>query len=207
MDSMLLTSRIVHGHNLMLAIICDGVGSLADSVVASSIAIKYMSEWFSSLSDAERTGLRMRDAVLDANCRIVSHAQQMGIQTATTLSALLLLDAKYHIVNIGDSRVYCYEDGQLTQLTSDDVSESGKLSACIGCAGDPILAYQEGAIGGRHFLLCSDGFYKRMDAGFLLAELNFKNKKHVKKSITRPTNYVIERGEKDNITIALIKPV
>ena len=61
----------------------------------------------------------MRNAVLRINTEIADCAQQQGIRTATTLSALLLVEGQYYIVHAGDSRIYtCTEDGirQLTRM-------------------------------------------------------------------------------------------
>ena len=207
MDSMLLTTRTIGACHALLAVICDGVGSLTDGAFASSTAVRLMNKWFAGIADADRIGLRMRDAALDINREIIKQTQYNGMKTATTLSALLLVDEKYHIVNAGDSRVYCFEDDRLTQLTRDDVSEDGKLTACVGRLEQPFLTYLDGTNNGGTFLLCSDGLYKRMDLGFLTSTLHLKNPRDIRSQLVRLTDFVMDRGELDNITIALVKAV
>jgi len=202
MDSLLLTTRTINGSHALLAVVCDGVGRFADSAIASSTAVHLLNEWFADIVDVERVGLRMWDAVMEINRTIIN--QTNGIKVATTLSALLLVNGKYYIVNAGDSRVYCFENDELTLLTHDDISEDGKLTACIGRQDQPILAYHDGTSIGKTFLLCSDGLYRKMDIDYLISELRVKTKKDIRDSIVRLTDYVMGRGEQDNITVALV---
>ena len=90
-------------------------------------------------------------------------------------------------------------------LTVDDISESGKLTACIGRYDDVKPHYSEGRIDGKTFLICTDGMYKRIDFDFLLSQVLFNNKREIGKSIKAIANHVISRGERDNISIALVK--
>jgi serine/threonine protein phosphatase PrpC len=205
MDSLLLKCGLINETNALLAVVCDGVGSLADGDFASGTAVRKLSEWFDGVSSIEHIGLRLRDIILEINAHVISEAKQRNLETASTLSALLLIERDYHIAHIGDSRIYCYEDGELTILTSDDVSESGKLTACIGRSKDIFLQYYEGPATGKTFLICSDGAYKRMDIDFMIAKLKIWNKKSLNEPIETLPQYVIERGEQDNISLAIVK--
>ena len=207
MDSLLLKSRRIIKSNAMIAVVCDGVGSLTDGGFASAMAVRLLIEWFSSVNSTNHIGLRMRDAVYLINARIISESKQKNLETASTLSALLLIEHNYYITHLGDSRIYCYEDktDALSILTNDDVSESGKLSAYIGKTEDIFLQYSEGTAIGKTFLVCSDGLYKRMDAEFMTNNLKTWNAKAKDKSLNALSQYVIERGERDNISLALIK--
>jgi serine/threonine protein phosphatase PrpC len=205
MDSLLLKQGLINKTNAMLAVVCDGVGSLADGDFASGTAVRMLSNWFSNATTTEHIGLRMRDSILGINAHVVSEAKQRGIETASTLSALLLIEQSYYIAHVGDSRIYCYKDGALTILTSDDVSDTGKLTACIGRTEDIFLQYSEGPAAGKTFIVCSDGLYQRMDTDFIITKLKTWNKKSLKEIIEVLPQYVIERGEKDNISLALVK--
>jgi len=205
MDSLILKRGLIGEKDALLAVVCDGVGSLLDGAYASGTSVRMLNEWFDSVTTIERVGLRMRDAVLEINAHIISEGKQKNIDTASTLSALLIIENDYYIVHIGDSRVYIYEDGSLTVLTSDDVSDSGKLSAYIGQNENIFPQYYEGTAVGKIFLVCSDGLYKRMDIGFMAAKLKNWNKRSLQKPVDSLTQYVIERGEQDNISIALVR--
>ena len=205
MDSLLLKSRVIDGKSVLLAVVCDGVGSLADGAFASANAILMLDDWFERQASTERIGLTLRDAVMDINSSIVANAKAYSLDTATTLSALLLLEDEYYVVHTGDSRIYSYSDGVLLIHTGDDVSESGKLTSCIGLLEGILLQYSEGPIAGKTFLLCSDGLYKRMDESLLALKMQNWNRRSLNEKIEDLAQYVIERGEKDNITLAMVK--
>ena len=205
MDSLLLKSEIVDERKAVLAVVCDGVGSLADGAFASGKTVQMLSEWFGKLTTAARVGLVMRDAILSINARIVSESRQQKLKTASTLSALLLIGCDYYIAHIGDSRIYSFQQDSLSVLTNDDVSESGMLTGCIGRSEKIFLQYSEGSAAGKIFLICSDGLYKRMDMDFLKTKLNAWNKKSLIDFMEDLPKYVIERGEQDNITLAIVK--
>ena len=206
MDSLLLKCREDKGRTALLAVICDGVGSLADGSVASGMAVKLLNEWFNSIAlDDDHIGLRMRNEALKINAKIVLRAEKEGLNTATTLTALMVAEGNYFIVHAGDTRVYCCEEGKLTVLTKDDISDSGKLTECIGYGTDLFLQYYEGSARGKVFLVCSDGLYKRADTGALLLKIASWNKKPQAEPIEALARHVIECGEQDNITAALIR--
>jgi len=205
MDSMLLKTRAFSGISALLAVVCDGVGTLSDGAFASGTAVKMLSEWFEKVETDSRIGLRMRDAILDINTWITQAAENNNMETASTLSALLLVEGDYYIVHVGDSRVYCYSEDFLTVLTGDDVSLSGKLTAYIGKRDEILLQYLEGKATGKIFILCSDGLYKRMDEGVMVSKMKNSNKRSLKEPIKSLPQYVIERGEQDNITLAIVK--
>ena len=205
MDSLLLRERVIAGQDALIAVVCDGVGALEDGAFAASTAVRMLSDWFGGLDTAERIGLRMRDAALAINAHIVAKAKAEAKNTASTLSALLLLGDMYYIVHVGDSRIYSFSQGVLAQLTKDDTAESGQLKSCIGRKEDIVLYYTEGTAGPMTFLLCTDGLYKRMDLQLMLAKMDFGSKKSLKKAIASLTQYVIGQDERDNISLALVK--
>lgn len=205
MDSMLLKQRTLNGQVTLLAVVCDGVGSLVDSAIASAMATQQLNEWFSHAESTERIGLRMRDVAWEINRAVLAKARQDGLRMATTLSALLLTENNYYITHIGDCRVYECDGRSLSVLTHDDVSESGKLTACIGISETPLLQYYEGPAAGKTFLVCSDGLYKGMDAQLLLQSIPFKNQRALTDTANKLIQSSIDRGSQDNISLALIK--
>lgn len=207
MDSLLLKIRRTDGGDALLAVVCDGVGSLQDGAFASGAAARGLGEWFDALDSFACAGLKMRDAALRLNAHIVWEVRQRDIQTASTLSAMLFFQGRYYIVHAGDSRVYAGDGKGLSQLTCDDVSEAGSLTAYLGRDSGLVLQYLEGDAGGRTFLICSDGLYKRMDREFLSANIRADSTRAAKSSVNALTRYVIGQGEKDNITAALIKTI
>lgn len=205
MDSLLLKSGRINDKDALLVVVCDGVGSLGDGEFASGTAVRLLNDWFGRSTNTDRIGIRMRDAIVEINNYIVVEAQRKSLNTGSTLSALLVIEDHYYIVHVGDSRIYCYEKERLSVLTSDDVSESGKLTACIGKSENIVPQYSEGQATGKFFLLCSDGLYKRMDTNFMVNNMKLTNKLALKESLAALTQYVIDCGEQDNISVALVK--
>jgi serine/threonine protein phosphatase PrpC len=205
MDSLLLSEREIARRNTLLAVICDGVGSMQDGAFAASLAVKAMNDWFGGLSDIERVGLRMRDEALRLNSRIIEEAKEKSLNTAATFTAILFAENRYYLVHIGDTRAYSFDrNGTATQLTVDDVSENGRLTGCVGRFENPVFLCTEGDASDKMFLICSDGLYKRMDFVSSLARSNIKRRKDLNKIIRQLAEHAIGRGERDNISLALI---
>ena len=205
MDSLLLTSRQISGTPSVLAVVCDGVGSMIDGAYASMESVRSLNEWFSRLGDAERVGLSLRDEIFSINRRIIANAAGKGMKTATTLSALLLVGRQYYIAHAGDSRIYSVESSAILPLTVDNVTETGRLTSLIGRRNNPEVYYREGLANNDVFLLCSDGLYKRVDDQTLFINIDAGNRKALRKSLTLLSRSAIQRGESDNISIALVK--
>ena len=202
MDSLMIKEKALSDRRICIAVICDGIGSLSDGAFASAYAVRILSEWFDSQTGTVRIGLRMRDTVQQADLRISEDAARMGLRTGTTLSALLLDGENYYVVHVGDSRIYSVGDEGLETLTVDQVN-NGKLTSCVG-RGEATIFYNEGRCDGRRFLLCSDGLYKRMDEDFLKQELTSTERRGCKRAIQRLADYVTERGETDNVSLAIV---
>lgn len=107
------------GSNLF--VVADGMGGHAGGDVASSLAIarlEALDRPYDSTADAERA---LRDAISDAAVDLVEtvtlRPELAGM--GTTVSALIMVDDYAVIAHIGDSRIYLYRDGALTQITTD----------------------------------------------------------------------------------------
>ena len=205
MDSLLLKCGYIDKKSAALAVICDGVGSLSGGAFASGTAAQMLNEWFHNCTTTDRIGLNMRDAILTINSHVITEARQRNIETASTLTALLLVESDYCIVHIGDSRVYSYDSDGLSVLTNDNISESGKLTACIGKTESFFLQYSEGSASEKAFLVCSDGLYNRMDLDYLVSVIKTWSKRTLNEPTESLPNHVIKRGEHDNISFALVK--
>jgi len=203
MDSLLLKKRIVSGKEVCLAAVCDGVGSLEDGAVASSIAIQMLIEWMNQIGTDERIGLALIDIVQKINQRVVHESIENGIQTASTLSALLLTGEKYYTAHVGDSRIYCYVSGGLRQLTEDQVL-NGKLAGYLGRTENFSVSYREYDWLGEKFLLCSDGLYKKLDTKCMEKYCSQVNKGNISRILEKLVQSAIKNGESDNISAAFV---
>jgi protein phosphatase len=183
-DAVLVTDRLVA--------VADGMGGHAAGEVASSMAVDRMR----ALDGAVLRPDDVVDAVVDADrlirARGAGNAGFAGM--GTTLCGVALVDTddgpRCAVFNVGDSRVYRYSDGRLTQVSVDhsevqELRDAGKLSAaaaalyprrnvitrCLGSVGavTPDVWSIE-PVDGERFLLCSDGLTGEVD-DTVIAEL------------------------------------
>ncbi len=104
----------------MLFVVCDGMGGHEAGQIASELACKtFISVYRDHPSDdpaeaARSATIAANRFVLDV-ARAVPSRKGMG----TTLSALLIVQDKAYIVQVGDSRVYRLRDGVVSQMTLD----------------------------------------------------------------------------------------
>ncbi len=123
---------------ITFAVVCDGMGGAKAGNVASTAAVKSISEYIAnsyrnnmSLDDITKM---LRNAIISANIEVYDMASQneqlqgMG----TTVVAAVVRGENAVIANVGDSRVYLIDDS-ITQLTTDHsivqtLIESGKIT-------------------------------------------------------------------------------
>lgn len=203
MDSLLLKKRVISGQEVCLAAVCDGVGSLKDGAVASSLAIQMLIEWLNHVEAIERIGLALTDTVQTINQAIVRESREKGVRTASTLSVLLLAGKRYYIAHVGDSRIYSYSSVGLRQLTEDQVL-NGKLAVYLGQPNGISVMYGEGNSSDGKFLLCSDGLYKKLNTECIERYCSQANKKNIAKVLEKLVQTAVENGELDNISVALV---
>ncbi len=166
--------------------VADGMGGTFGGEIASQAAVEGLQAAFDEV--AQRGGtLRLEDRVAvvhkalnDASRWIRNHADEMGVTGTGTTAIVLIFDAHHPdraaILHAGDSRVYKFKDGKLTQLSMDH-----SVAAAAGIKSEKALpAMFRGvvtrAVGlekevqleetpvdvepGDLFMLCSDGLNK-----------------------------------------------
>ena len=162
----------------MIFIVCDGMGGHEAGQIASELACKTFIDVYRN-HPSESPEEAARSAVLSANrfvldvSRAVPNRKGMG----TTLSALLIIQDKAVIAQVGDSRVYRLRDGEFMQMTNDHtwVEETiamgtmtreeaeahpykHVLTRAIGTEQDvKVDIFSEDVEEGDVYLICSDG--------------------------------------------------
>lgn len=214
--------------NVLLAVVCDGMGGAKSGNVASSLAADVFVQeirrnWKPGMEDAKIDGM-LKNAVKLANFTVYDQAQQfeefqgMG----TTLAAALVSNRHAAIVHVGDSRVYGIKSDGIRQLTRDHslvqmMVERGELTPeqarrypgknlitrAIGT--EPMveseLTHWE-MKQGDSLLLCSDGLSNIMDEQEILFEVvHGVNKQYC---CQRLLDIAKNRGAPDNVTSVLI---
>ena len=118
-----------------LGIMCDGMGGLAKGELASATVINAMTVWFKNtfpklLSSGFDDGLirnQWTELIREYNTRIQSYGAEHGFNLGTTISAILITQRRYYIVNVGDSRVYEISQNAVKQLTEDQTVVAREL--------------------------------------------------------------------------------
>lgn len=221
--------------NILLTVICDGMGGLAKGEVASSTVIEAFIRWFETdlphivaLPDPERELFSdWRKIVQSCHQRILSYSAAQGITMGTTLNAVLFMRGRYYIVNVGDSRAYHLTDSVrcLTKdhsyvqreidrgrMTPEEALVSPQRSVLLQCVGAGEYVEPEFFCGdlrpGETYLQCSDGFrHVITDAEIYqyCSPAASTDEQLMLDNIVYLTNLNKYRRERDNITVILVK--
>ncbi len=233
-DSILIKHARTDCGEILLGAICDGMGGLSKGELASAVVIRAFADWFDSQLPHELNNLDMNVIgaewsllLKEMNSKIIEYSGIHGIEgIGTTFTGILFAQNQYVIAHVGDTRVY-HINRYLTQLTDDQTFVAREVSRgtmlleqaktdkrrnlllqCVGAS----QAVEPQIISGRAekgiYMLCSDGFRHEIDDREIYEGLNPDVLKD-KNSMHSHAGYLIEqvkkRGEKDNISVLLIK--
>ena len=98
----------------------DGMGGLPAGEQASKIAAETLLDQLCGNKLEKKPDEKWLSRVLHAiNAAVACYAQKIGCQIGTTAAILLFYESSIIVGNIGDSRVYRYENDKLEQLSQD----------------------------------------------------------------------------------------
>ena len=89
--------------NALLVVLADGVGGQPGGGNASELAVQVLVDRFKNVNDEQISMDVFRGGVLDAFERANVEIQQLGNGSATTLTALTIVDNSIRVFNVGDS--------------------------------------------------------------------------------------------------------
>lgn len=234
-DSLLIHQAQTESGNVLLAVICDGMGGLAKGEVASACMIRAFSEWFQTelpcmLSaglqpEALRTG--WEKLVNDVNQKITVYSMNNSVSMGTTCVALLVVNETYYIMNIGDSRIYLISDN-IYQLTKDQTyvqreMDAGRMTyeeslrdpqrnVLLQCVGASSVVEPDFFMGdveiNQTYLLCCDGFRHVITPEEFYRYLSpamATDSGTMQKNLEYLTEMNKQRMETDNITAVLVR--
>lgn len=230
-DAILLKAEKIGNHDVGLFLVADGMGGLEQGEIISNYIAEQFQRWFEvdlveiinsgQTSDDEIHEL-LEQEIWDINLAIKKYAETNTVKCGSTLSLLFILDERFYIKNLGDSRVYLFRKNQLSQLSEDQSLvakkvRSGELSEeeaktfpkknvltmCIGFFIKPEIFSISGKTGKEDvFLLCSDGFHNHFDETAVRSILNSNASLHEKCENLRA---LINPGDaRDNVSIILV---
>lgn len=105
----------------ILAVVCDGMGGMADGGRASQTAIQMMVQGFQRVEKSAQLdipaffcqGIHAIDQVIS------QFPKENGRGSGTTMVACIAEDNKLYWASVGDSRIYIIRGGQMWQVTRD----------------------------------------------------------------------------------------
>lgn len=205
-----------------LFVVADGMGGAQAGEVASRIAVE---SFDGGLGDAASPEESLASTATAANARIYELAQNDADHAGmgTTLTAVYVGEREVAIAHVGDSRAYCWRDGELLRLTDDhslvdELIRQGRLTpeaaedhpqrSIITRALGPEEAVEVDtrsfrARSGDVYLLCSDGLTTMLSEAELTEVLRGHARLHdAGEALIAAAN---EAGGRDNITVILLR--
>lgn len=206
-------------------VVADGMGGHAAGEVASGIVVEAMREL---VPRADLTAEDVTRQLVVANQRILtavdSHPENKGMGTTATGLALVTAGGADHwaVFNVGDSRVYRWIAGTLTQVTVDhsevqELVEAGVITpdeARVHPARNVVTrslgtdyAYQSDVwvlppYAGERFVICSDGLTNELTDARLRGILQQHPDPQV--AAEELVRAAVEAGGRDNVTVVVV---
>ncbi len=221
-----------------LGIVCDGMGGLSKGELASKEVLIAFIKWFDEVftkdvlnNNFSFTTLREQwnEIIQTQNKRLGSYGASNNIMLGTTVSAILMFNGEYHIVHVGDSRIYEMTN-VVKQLTTDQTfiarevamgrmsEEEAKvdprrsvLLQCVGASQVVEPDFVKGQLSKNAvYMLCSDGFRHQISDEEMIEKIGpiaVSNEDEMKYGCIYLTELVKNRKETDNISVAVIKTI
>ncbi len=214
-DSISLQQVMTSRGRVCLALISDGIGGLTEGENASGYIAEQLTEKFyrqtisliakgKGRKTVERSLLRCFQEVCE---ELKRYATEREIKLGATVSLLLIWKRKYLICHLGDSRIYRCMAGKQVLLTTDHSDGRNGLTRCLGSFPfqKPDI-YSGRMIRKTGFLLCSDGFYRRMGSEELqmLSPKEISGEVQIEKRLHEIGGAGLARGETDNMSAVYI---
>lgn len=212
-DSLVIKRGEYFGKKCLLIAVADGVGGLSSGELASGTVVNDLSEWFQKLLASSKEKhmdvitKEIQDVLELSHIKINTYIINTGEQLGSTVVLLFICGTEYAAINVGDSRIYSYRDGECKQINVDDSCGNHVLTQCIGAR----QSMKPHIYGGRlcddmGFLLCSDGFYGKIEESEVEDILRIdRNKEEQQLTLERYKNVMLNREEKDNMTAVTLR--
>lgn len=105
----------------VMALVCDGMGGMADGGKASQTAIQMMRQGFSKIEKLPEVNIPefFRQGVVTIDHTISSFPKEDGKGSGTTMVACIAEDNRLYWASVGDSRIYIIRGNEMQQVTRD----------------------------------------------------------------------------------------
>ncbi len=208
-----------------LWVVADGMGGHQAGDVASRLIVEELDR-IRRPTHGPALMAEVKARIRRVNHLLLEEARSRGPDAvvASTVVGLLMIDGFFGCFWAGDSRLYLYRGGRLTQLTRDhsyvqDLVDAGVLTPeqaerhpqgnvvtrAVGAEADLRLDLKQGrSFANDVFLLCSDGLTRPVDPDSITAILS---RVPLAESARALVDAALERGAPDNVTAVVVKNV
>lgn len=235
-DALLIKTASTSIGEIAFIAICDGMGGLQKGEMASSMMIRRLGQWFKTelplILRKSQHGTMIFDSlnhiVLDTNETLMQYGKDNGIKVGTTLTAMLIIDTRYYVVHVGDTRLYELTAMEGIQITKDHTLvamevEQNKLTLeeaekdprknlllqCIGASPNLTPDFIQGEVKTEAtYLICCDGFRHKITLEEMREAFTKEGKVSQDKlfeECQRLVSLNMERAERDNITVVALQ--
>lgn len=220
---------------MVFVVLCDGMGGLAKGEVASASVIRAFDSW--TINELPRLCENPIDdpviraewekIVNEQNEKIKAYGSGLGIKLGTTLTAMLITQNRYYVINVGDTRAYELFNGirQITNdqtfvarevalgnMTEEQAKVDSRRSVLLQCIGASDQVYPDMFFGdviqNAVYMLCCDGFRHEISPEEIYDK--FQADKLLNADMMNAASLELielnkQRQERDNITVALVR--
>lgn len=236
-DSLCLKIANTDFGKVAFSVICDGMGGLSKGELASATLVKALADWFTGkfpilmyngITD-DIIKSELESIIFEQNKLIMEYGKKQGVNLGTTVTAMLIVNGKYYVINVGDTRAYEITD-TLYQITKDQTFIAREIhrgyitieqakcdprrNVLLQCVGASIVIEPDFFIGevkkNAVYMICSDGFRHEITGPEILNGFNPNTLTDEIIMKTRAIELVElnkQRLEQDNISVSLIKTV
>lgn len=224
-----LDDRPFVAHAGFLGMVADGMGGMAHGGAAGAVAVHAVLHEYASKTPDESIPEALLRSLRRANEAVIEFAREAGSpdEVGTTAAIIVVHDATLHWIAAGDTRVYLWRGGRLTQVTADHVyaaaldakvaagrlredearedRDRDALTSHLGLARVPAIDRSVRPFPlfeGDRVLVCSDGVYRALSTEDMAALLSGNPQRACETLISRVAARQLER--QDNMTAIVI---
>jgi len=204
------------------AVLADGMGGLMAGEVASGIAVDAACKQLRDVAQSRRCAEDLADVLAVAHEAVSTRAREMRYvgKMGTTLVVWAQGPDGGYFAYVGDSRLYAYSAGELTQITRDHTMaqrmiDEGKLAPQFEhmAPNRHVLTHAMGLPGlfkadcgevppSERILMCSDGLSDLVKAAEICELMATEDLEDCANFLLKAA---LDRGGRDNVTVALIE--
>lgn len=211
-------ASIPDGGEILMSVVCDGMGGNEKGELASKTCVEEFALWFDEnlimlpelcRSDFNILHQKWLSILMKVHQLLKQYGEEHKIKLGTTIALFFAYQDKYCIMHVGDTRIYAKHDNLIALTTDHSLLEQqvaiGNLGReqiyhhpqqnillqCIGIGENIAPSFKQGVLFGNSiYLLCTDGLIHELSEDELSIEINIHTIK-TKVDITGALNKMI----------------